>query len=479
MKQAATCPNGAHRALRSARLTIVARAVTAVLGMSAAGAAGLPAQAGSPAGPVPVDMLERRRAALLDSIGRGIVILRSAEARSVESDYPQDSDYREDNDFFYLTGLEAPGGWLVMGRGPDQSVIRLYLPPRNPRMEQWTGRMLGPGVEAERLTGIADVRPSTYLRQDLSDLLHEMSSEAPVYASMALPESSCFDSMIDVDACFPSLAGLELAAANIRGIDATMAQLRLAKDDDELRRMRKAIEITAAAQLESMRALEPGLHEYAIEALIEYTFRRSGAERVGFPSIVGSGPNSTVLHYDENRRLMSDGDLVVIDIGAEYGYYSADITRTYPVSGRFSARQRAIYELVLGTQQAAIDAVRPGVTIADLTGIAHDYLDRFSGDLCGGSSCGRFFIHGLSHWLGMDVHDVGAYSTPLAPGMVLTIEPGIYIAAEGLGVRIEDDVLVTENGCQVLSAAVPRSADEVERIITDAYESRAAARERE
>jgi Xaa-Pro aminopeptidase len=234
------------------------------------------------------------------------------------------------------------------------------------------------------------------------------------------------------------------------------------KDADEIARLRRAIDITAEAERDAMKAIKPGVYEYEAEALIEYTFRRRGAERLGFPSIVGSGPNSTLLHYDKNRRRMEDGDVVVLDIGAEYGYYSADVTRTVPVSGKFTDRQRAIYELVLGTQQAAIDAIRPGVDIRTLERVARSYMQAHSAGLCGSASCDRFFVHGLSHWLGMDVHDVGRMTTAFVPGMVLTVEPGIYLPQEHLGVRIEDDVLVTPTGHEVLSAAAPKRPDEIE-----------------
>jgi len=190
-----------------------------------------------------------------------------------------------------------------------------------------------------------------------------------------------------------------------------------------------------------------------------------GADRVGFPSIVGSGPNSVVLHHDRNRRRTEEGDLVVLDIGAEVGYYTADVTRTFPVSGVFSQRQRKIYELVLATQQAVIDSVRPGITVLELEQIARRFMRGHSDRLCGSSTCDRFFVHGLSHWLGMDVHDAGDYSRPLVPGMVLTIEPGIYLSEEELGVRIEDDVLVTETGHEVLSAGAPKSVEEIEALM--------------
>jgi Xaa-Pro aminopeptidase len=209
------------------------------------------------------------------------------------------------------------------------------------------------------------------------------------------------------------------------------------------------------------------MYEFELEAVIEYVIHSRGAERVGFPSIVGSGPNSVILHHDRNRRRMEEGDLVVVDIGAEYRYYTADVTRTFPVSGIFSKRQRKIYELVLATQKTVIDSVRPGVSVWELERVARRYMRNHSDGLCGDSSCDRYFVHGLSHWLGMDVHDVGDYAAPLSPGMVLTIEPGIYLAEEGLGVRIEDDILVTETGHEVLSAGAPKSVEEIEAVMAD------------
>jgi Xaa-Pro aminopeptidase len=236
------------------------------------------------------------------------------------------------------------------------------------------------------------------------------------------------------------------------------------KDDVELAAMRRSIVITTEAQRAAMRAIRPDMAEYEIEAVIEYTFRRHGADRVAFPSIVGSGPNSTTLHYDVNRRTMRAGDLVVMDIGAEYAQYAADVTRTVPVSGVFTPRQRAVYELVLATQQAAIDAVRPGITRADLSRIARRYMAEHSAGVCPGDDCTRYFIHGLTHWLGMRVHDVGG-RVPLVPGMVFTIEPGIYIPEEEIGIRIEDDILVTPEGAEVLSSGAPRSVEDIEALM--------------
>src|SRR6267143_830451 len=230
--------------------------------------------------------------------------------------------------------------------------------------------------------------------------------------------------------------------------------------------LRRAVDISVAGHIAAMRAARPGMYEYELEAALEDGFRRNGADRLGYPSIVGSGPNSTTLHYDVNRRKTENGDLVVIDAAAEWGQYTADVTRTFPVNGKFTPRQKAIYDLVLGAQQAAFDAVRPGITMRELDGIARRYMHDHSGNLCGPLTCDdrEFFNHGLGHPIGMDVHDVGI-SRPLEPGMVVTLEPGIYIQSEKLGVRIEDDVLVTAKGGEWLSAGAPRTAEAIERVM--------------
>jgi Xaa-Pro aminopeptidase len=409
------------------------------------------AQAGSPAGPVPVSRLEARRNALLDRLGNGIAIVSSSQVRSIEGDYPQDSDYREHNDFFYLTGLEAPSAALVLvARKPGRDQVILFLPARDAAMERWTGPRLGPGPEASRATGIVDIRPADRADSEIRDLVLAEGSPArrrALYLSERRPQPWNFRQVRTED------------------LDPLMGRLRLLKDGDEIIRLRRAAGITAEALTESMKAAKPGIWEYELEALIEYTFRRNGAERVGFPTIVASGPNAVTLHYDENRRQAQSGELVVEDVGAEFGYYSADITRTIPISGRFTPRQRALYDLVLGTQQAAIDSVRPGTNLATLNRIARNYMRDHSGGLCGPDSCVPYFTHGLSHWLGMDVHDVGSLAARLEPGMVLTIEPGIYLPSENLGIRIEDDVLVTPGGHEVLSHAAPRAADEIEQTM--------------
>jgi len=321
-------------------------------------------------------------------------------------------------------------------------------------MERWTGKQLAPGPDAARLTGIAEVRPMTLdgIAADLEALLRNN-------------RTRLFTVLRRGADVHPLVARLSRNGVEPVNIIPTVDSMRVVKDEVEIAALRHAIEITGEAHKAAMRVAHPGMFEYQIEATIEYTFRNLGADRVGFPSIVGSGPNTTILHYDVNRRQVQEGDLVLADIGAEWGQYTGDLTRTFPVNGRFTERQKDIYNLVLGTQLAVIDAIRPGLTMNDLSVVALDYMRSNSGDLCGTVDCTQYFIHGLGHWLGMRVHDVGDYSMPLEPGMVFTLEPGIYIPGENLGVRIEDNVLVTESGCEVLSAGTPKTVEEIESLM--------------
>src|SRR3989454_1284628 len=394
-----------------------------------------------------------RRRALLQRIGHDIVVIPAAHERDLEKDYVQDNDFRQNNTFFYFTELEAQDAWLLLtARGPDSLETVLFLPPRNPGQERWTGLRLGPDSVGMRLSGISTVLPTDSLERRLRAARGAV--RGPLYVPL---DVTTRDERRVIDLVFSGL--------DVRNLRQLADSMRAVKDADELRRLRTAIDISVAGHLAAMQAARPGMYEYEIEAVLEAGFRRNGADRVGYPSIVGSGPNSTTLHYDVNRRQTRDGDLVVVDAGAEWGQYTADVTRTFPVNGKFTPRQKAIYDLVLATQQAAFDSTRPGATIGQLNRIARDYMHAHSGTLCGAEMCDTYFIHGLSHWLGMDVHDVGDYSTPLKPGMIFTIEPGIYLSQEALGVRIEDDVLVTAAGGEWLSAKAPRTTAEIERLM--------------
>jgi Xaa-Pro aminopeptidase len=255
---------------------------------------------------------------------------------------------------------------------------------------------------------------------------------------------------------------LSFPGLRLDDLSALLAPMRLVKDADEIARIRRATEISVDGHLAAWRAAHAGAWERDLEADAEAAFRRGGAERLAYPSIVGSGERSTHFHMTENRGQLADGDVVVMDMAAEYGYYKSDVTRTIPVNGKFGAKQRAVYQVVLGAQQAAIDSIRPGTTLGRLTAIARDYMRAHSGSACGTVTCDTYFPHSLSHWLGMDTHDVGAYNVPLAPGMVLTVEPGVVMAAEGFRIGIEDVVLVTPNGHEVLSTRLPREPEAIE-----------------
>ncbi len=415
--------------------------------------------------PVAIEAHAQRRVALLDRIGVGVVAVSAAGRHTPRAEVAQDNDFRQDDYFFYLTGVETPEAWLLLAayRGGAREVT-LYLPPRDPSREQWTGIGLGPGEAAARLTGIGQVRA-----------LDSAAFDADVRQAVARAGGALYSLIPRGAPSHPTLASWEESGLRVRSVVPVIDSMRVVKDGAELEALKRAIAITAEAHKAALRSARPGMFEYQLEATIEYTFRYLGADRVGFPSIVGSGPNSTILHYDANRRKMQEGDLVVMDVGAEYGQYTADITRTIPVSGRFTERQKALYDLVLGTQLAVIESIEPGVTLRDLSSIARGYMEAHSGDLCGAQGCVQYFNHGLSHWLGMRVHDVGG-SRVLEPGMVFTVEPGVYLPDEGLGIRIEDDVLVTADGCEVLSAAAPKSTEDIERLMAAAAQDRQARR---
>ncbi|MEJ2339339.1 MAG: Xaa-Pro peptidase family protein [Gemmatimonadales bacterium] len=412
---------------------------------------------GEPIRIAPATSTAARRVRLGEEVGDGVLLVPSATTKSIEGDYPQDSDFRQDNNFFYLTGLEVPDSWLVMiAAGGELRAQILFIPERKPAEEMWTGPK--PSFqEASKLSGIVDVRAVSDFEETAVEPLKQDAGVEAIYAP--LNPHSRHDPHIQTL--------LFEGRTEVQDLEPALARLRLVKDPFEIEMLRRAIAITDGAHVAALRTARPGMYEYELEAVIEYNFRRGGAERVGFPSIVGAGPNSVVLHYDKSRRRMEEGELVVMDIGAEYSYYSADVTRTIPVSGRFTSRQREIYDLVLGAQEAALTAVKPGNTLMDVERAARVYLQEHGAGKCGPKSCNDQFPHGVSHWLGMDVHDVGDYTVKLEPGMVLTVEPGIYLADESIGIRIEDDVLVTETGYELLSSA-PRDPDEIEALMAEA-----------
>jgi len=362
----------------------------------------------------PLQEYHARRERLAQRIKGNVLVLRAAPDEELVK-------YQQERNFYYLTGFDEPNAALLLDAVSNPPQEFLFLPERKPDEERWTGPKLGPGPETEKTTGFAKVLPAS-----------------------------------EFDATLKRVSQHAKSVYGLKDVENDIAYLRQVKSPTEIALLEKAVDITMKGEQAAARTIAPGVMEYEVEAALEYEFRRNGAERPGFPSIVGSGPFSTILHYDKSERRMQSGDLVVVDVGAEYSGYSADVTRTWPVSGKFSPRQREIYQIVLDAQKAAMAKVKPGARIRDLHEAAMAHIRSKGYE--------KYFIHGTSHHIGLEVHDVGDTSRPFEPNMVVTIEPGIYIPEEQLGVRIEDDVLVTPTGYRLLSN-FPKDPGEIEALL--------------
>ena len=393
--------------------------------------------------------------------------------------------YRPDSDVFYLSGWEAPEVALLFRPGADQPFV-MFVQDRNPKMEIWTGRRWGTEGAKERF-GADEAFTFESLASKLPDLLQGYSNLHYRFA-----EDGDRDQLV--------IGAIKAARRKARRngmavpdafIDPsrTLHELRLFKGPHEVAMMQRAADITADAHIAAMNITRDGVAEFELESIIDHTFRCGGGTGPGYTTIVGGGTNATILHYIENSAPLADGDLVCVDAGCEYGLYTADVTRTWPVSGRFSEPQRMLYEVVLRAQEEAISMAVEGNSMRSVHQRAVAVLTEgmvelglLSGDvndLIADETYKKYYMHGTSHWLGLDVHDVGAYyrcgeSRPLEPGMVLTVEPGLYVAEDdedapmefrGIGIRIEDDVLITEGGNRVLTAAIPKTVAEVEAVV--------------
>ena len=424
------------------------------------------------------EVYAQRRSAFLQAMGPGGVAVLHAPP---EPSFGRQR-FRQSSDIYYLTGFAEPDATCVLRADASEPFV-LFVRPRNKERETWDGRRAG--VEgAVAHFGANAAYPTAELTARLPELL---ANTTELHYGLGVDHG--FDRVITRALATLRATERRGQAPPYRVVDPRLAlhEMRLRKRPEEVALLRQAVAITAEAHLAAMAAAGPGVAEYELESLIDYTFRRRGGAGPGYSTIVGSGANATVLHYIENESLMTEGDLVVIDAGCEYGFYTADVTRTFPVSGSFSAVQRRLYDLVLAVQEQAIAMTRPGVTIDDIHERCVRALTEGMVELgllegpaparVTDKSYERFYMHRTSHWLGMDVHDVGAYLgsdrriRPLEPGMVITIEPGLYIAADaegvpadmrGIGIRIEDDILVTKDGCEVLSAMIPKQPDEIE-----------------
>ena len=419
-----------------------------------------------------------RRAKLASNIDGPIVLL----GYTGKEEEAQTYVFAQEENFYYLTGHNEEEAALILlpaeghrAKNDEWSTREIFfLPPKDTRKEKWNGVRMSPGDPGIQLrTGFSEIKPMPELRATVEKL-------ARVYPTFytVLPYQKELGGYPHEKETVDWLkqAAPEVAVKDIRGY---IAELRLIKSPTELALLRQAIDLSLDAQLEAMKMMRPGLWEYQIAAKMVEVHAMGGSEAEAYAPIVGAGPNSTALHYDKLSRKIEDGDIVVTDVGAQYSGYAADITRTIPANGKFTARQREIYDIVLGAQSAAMQALKPGMDMCrkgdkSVYKLAYDYINSHGKDQHG-KPLGQYFIHGLGHNIGLNVHDPPAdLCRPFAPGMVITIEPGIYIPEENLGVRIEDDVLITDTGYELLSQRLPRSAVEIEKIMADATAKRAS-----
>jgi Xaa-Pro aminopeptidase len=421
---------------------------------------------------------------LRDGTAAAVIPTARAKTRNADSEYR----FRPDSDFWWLTGFDEPDSVLVLlpAHAPNQQPRSvLFLRDKHREQEIWSGARLGVAAAPGEL-GVDAAHPIGELWNKLPELLRNY--ERVVYRT-GLDDARDRELLAMLARMRAQTRANWTAPQEMLDTAPVLHELRLFKSPAELEVMRRAATITAEAHVAAMRAARPGVRENEIEALIEYTFRRRGASAPAYGTIVAGGEHACTLHYVRNDSVLRDGDLLLIDAGAEFECYASDVTRTFPINGRFGAEQRALYQVVLDAQLAAIERVRPGAAFGDV----HDAALRalvgglIELGLLGGAledelkkdDFKRFYMHRTSHWLGLDVHDCGAYmhngaSRKLEPGMVLTVEPGLYVAADderveerwrGIGIRIEDDVLVTPTGGEVLTAAIPKSTADLEALV--------------
>jgi Xaa-Pro aminopeptidase len=391
---------------------------------------------------------QHRREELRKALKNGITVLFGRSARD-SSDLR--SGFFQEPNFYYLSGWMEPGAILLIASNEPREI--LFVPRRDLDEEVWTGRKHGPDdPDIGKLTGFASVMPVEKFESEFRRLLEQYPK---LYALVDRPEA----------AKIKALAPLR----DISNATLEIAKLRMEKSPEELELLQHATDATVAAHRAAWKRAAPGLYEYQIAATMESVYLDQGCERSAYAPIVGSGPNATVLHYSRNSRRMDAGELLLMDVAAECAGYASDVTRTIPLSRKFTPRQREIYEIVLGAQNAVIAAVKPGMTVGktspnSLYKIAYDYINTHGKDLHG-EPLGKYFTHGVSHHIGLEVHDASDNTAPLKEGMVISVEPGIYIPEESIGVRIEDVVLVTKDSARVMSAALPRDPAEIERAL--------------
>ena len=410
-----------------------------------------------------------------------IVSAASVKSRISDTEY----SYRQDSNFYYLSGYEEPESLILIRPNQDKERFVIFCRDRDPLREQWDGFRTGQegviqdyGADAAySINSIDEIMPK--LLEGAKNIYFSMSAPCGVDAKIS--------SWVE-DIRKNTRSGAE-PPQNLLSLDSILHEMRLIKESDEMDLMKKAANITTEAHIRAMQSVRPGMYEYQLEAEYLYAFNKNGARSPAYNSIVGGGNNSCILHYVENNAELKDGDLVLVDAGCEYQYYASDVTRTFPVNGKFSPEQKEIYSIVLEAHKQSMEQAKPGnkwnlmheksveviveglLSIGLLQGSRDEIIDK--------GEYSKFYMHRIGHWLGMDVHDVGSYKQdgdwrPLEEGMVMTVEPGIYILDsmegvddkwKGIGVRIEDDIAITESGFEILTPDVPRTIEEVEQTV--------------
>ena len=392
---------------------------------------------------LPASVYQARRERVLSELGGCVAVLAAQGEPSGVTE-----DFRQDGDFLWLTGVTEPDAWLLLAPKSKYGKTALYLRPRDPERERWTGPRAPLSPALRERYGVEVMGRG---RPDRAALAAAQQTDC---VALIAPAGALKDERSDAEAARQLAATLGLRLVYQRDL---LARLRSAHGPEEIALMERAVDITRTGHEAAARSTAAGLSERDVQTQIEYAFFSQGATGLSYSSIVGSGPNGAVLHWDQNSRLLASGDLVVVDAAAEYGRYASDITRTYPVSGRFTPDQAKVYRAVYQAQEDIFAAIKPGVSMADLQKVAESSLKQ-AGYL-------EAFIHGFGHFVGLDVHDAGRYDLPLPVGAVITVEPGVYLPERGFGVRIEDEVLITETGYRLLSERIPRKLEAVEAWI--------------
>ena len=431
---------------------------------------------------VHTNIYKTRREKLIKALGRGVAILKGApeQIRTNDTEYP----YRQDSDFFYLTGYADPGAACIINPNDSDHPFTLFVLPQDPKKEVWTGWRLS-FKETVKVYGADQALDIASFE---TESLVAMKSAAKVYSNLNHDRDHQHKMLDLVGQVRKEVQRNGGGPEGLESIGSIVHGMRLIKDDREIELMQKAADISAEAHIKAMKACQPGMTEFQIQAVLESHFVYAGGSGPAYTSIVGAGANATVLHYVKNRDTIADGDLLLVDAAAEFEMYASDITRTFPANGKFSDAQKAIYGVVLKAQKAVVEASKPGISFQEL----HDLdlrllvegmleiglLTGTADEVIKNETYTDYFMHKTGHWLGLDVHDMGKYmvdgdSIILEPGMVFTVEPGIYVHSKskapkkyrGIGIRIEDDILITATGNKNMTAAVPKEIMEIEALM--------------